>query len=263
MCGGAPEVPLKLRLERAEREIASDDLDTRYSGIWAVEDLGPEAAALIPVLSAAGGRIAASDDYREKAQLEKIRKTLLALGCAVNDLPRPPSRLEAYRGSTPREHKVVDGLVVADIGGFVQHGVVSVPVSSLGLWDNGTGKLLFVVDGAQLLEPVPGRREAACLRTIVRADAKHGGTSRSDLDWVFERRSVPCGDTVSSLKIPRAFTYGWPSSLSVSLQAQDIVVSVVVGDEDEPSQFRIQLGREGLADVLLDDKPVFLRRRRR
>jgi hypothetical protein len=252
------DIPVQLRLDRARAEIESVDRDVRSRGIFAARRGGMDAAPLVPALRALGERVATDDTIEGKAELSRVREALTALGCSPTDLPRPPSRFEAWRGNTPRERAVDGPYMIGEITSFVRHGAVSVPTSSLGLWEQATGALVFVVPDAQLLALVPGRDEAATLRTIVKADAKHGGTSRADLAWMFSRHAIPSGEIVASLALPESFTYGWPSHLSIS----DGIAHLVGGDEDEPYQFTIALASGPKPDRLLDPAPVPLKRRR-
>jgi hypothetical protein len=254
MGGTVPDVPVALQLERIRGELSSPHPDRRSSGVFAAKRLGTGAAPVIPDLRAAGERIAGDASIEAKAALSLIREALLAIGCAVDDLPRPPSRLEGYRGSTPRAKATVGAYVIGDIAGFVRHGVVSVPVSSLGLWDDATGKRLFVIDGAQLLAQVPAREQAAVIRTQLRPDAKHGGTSRADVEWYFERYAIPSGDRVASLRLPDRVCGGWPAHLDVS----GTTATILVGDEDAPFEFDVEL--DDLEDRLVPgERPITTR----
>ena len=109
---------------------------------------------------------------------------------------------------------------------------------ALGLWDAGTGKLLFAIDGAQLLELVPGRAEAAVLR-----------------GWTFERFAVPAGTRLSTLPIPKALAHGRPTSLSIAAD----LATVWCDDADVPYRFHIKLD----PDRVLDEAPTLGRRPRK
>ncbi|MBA2543233.1 MAG: hypothetical protein H0V17_26565 [Deltaproteobacteria bacterium] len=198
----------------------------------------------------AGNRVAMIGSVDARSTLSQIREVLGMLGVADDDLPRPPSRLEAYRGISPREVETHGAYAIASIDERVEHGAVSVPVKSLGLWDHGTGKRLFVIDRAEVLELIPGRAEVAVIRTEVRSDAKRGGTARTDLAWWFERYAIPTGERLASLAIPLAFTFGWPTRLAL---APDLA-TVWCADENAPYRFHVKLGDP---DALLDAAPNF------
>jgi hypothetical protein len=239
--GVLPEVPVSRRLERAGRELAADDPDDRRAAMRVASDLGAQGVGLIPALHELGMRLAVSEAVPDRAELSAVRETLTALGVPADDLPRPPSRLAGYRGLTPRTNAVRGPYVIGSLSGFVSHGAVTIPYGSLGLWDDTTGALLFVIERAQLLDLIPGRTEVAVIRTVTGPEAKHGGTSRADLVWTFERHAVPSGDLLASLVIPPELTYGWPGALTF----KEGRVRVLCGDEDRPYHFDVDLLPEG------------------
>jgi hypothetical protein len=238
-----PAVATGVRLARAAAELASTDRDAQRSGMSEAERLGDAASSLIPAIRAIGERAAAAGDREAKALLRKVHDTLAALGVAPGELPRPPSRLEPHLGVTPREVAVHGAYAIAAIESAEQGAAIS-----LGLWDNGTGKRLFVVDRAVLLELVPGRAEVAAICTRLRPDARRAGISRA-VAWSFERYAVPSGDPVGTpLAIPAALSYGHPRQLAIA----GGLATVWCADEAAPYRFHVKLGDP---DVLLDEEP--------
>jgi hypothetical protein len=233
-----PAMPLAERLARAARELAASDRDTWWSGVQEARRLGAPAALLVPALRALGDRLAIDDASEARTSLALLRELLSALGVVDEDLPRPPCRLEAWRGSTP---------TVRATHGAYATGSIADPVA-LGLWDHGTGKQLFVVEGASLLELVHGRAEVAVVRLAARDDRR-----ADDCAWFFERFSVPSGERLGSLAIPESLTHGHPSSLAIA----GGLATVWCGHPDAPYRFHIKLGAP---DRLLDEVPTLGRR---
>jgi hypothetical protein len=138
------------------------------------------------------------------------RELLAAFGEPIPD----PRALEPYRDRAPQLRALHGAYAIARAG------------DALGLWDHGTGKLLFAVDDAQLFALVPQHTEAAVLRA-----------------WTFERYAIPAGTRVSALAIPESLAHGRPMSLAF---AADLVT---VWCDDY--RFHIKLD----PDRLLDEKP--------
>jgi hypothetical protein len=182
-----PAMPLEDRLARARRELAAPDRETGWSA-FRKRRLGAPLCGAVPALRTLGDRLV-RDGTQARAALAQLRELLRTLGVADEDLPRPPSRLDAWRGSTP---------TVRAIHGAYAIGSIVDPVVALGLWDHGTGKRLLVVEGAVLLELVPGRAEVATVRLAVGEDSH---ASRNAFAWFFERFSVPSGERPGSLVI--------------------------------------------------------------
>jgi hypothetical protein len=223
----SPELPLEARLARASDELASDDRDAQWSGLFEIKRIGKPAAELIPAIRALGDRVAVDPSTEARATLSQVRDVLGELG--VEDLPLPPSRLEAYRGIAPRE--------VAVHGAYAIAAIAQGTVTSLGLWDHGTGKRLFVVERGEALAFIPGRTEIAVIRT----ELKRG--------WNFERYRVPTGERLASLAIPKPLTYGSPSELAIAAD----LATVWCDDNHAPYRFHIKLGDP---DTLLDEAPI-------
>ena len=236
-----PEVPVETRLLRAARELAAPDRETQLAGLFEATRLGDAGRSLLPALRRLGESLAAEDDPSSRATFAQVRDVLAQLGVPAAELPRPRGILESWRGIAPRERVVHGAYAIASVDTPAPRGGVA--TSSLGLWDHATGALLFVVERAELLELLPGRAEAGVVRC-------------TDDAWYFERYTVPTGEHASSLAIPEALTYGWPSSLA----AAGGLVTVWCGDEDEPYRFHIKLGDP---DRLLDDEPNLGRKRER
>jgi len=241
------EPAVEQRLARATAELAGPDRMWRRSGLYEAQRLGAAAVALIPAIRDLGERLAAVASIDAREDLRLVREVLTELGVADDDLPRPPSRLEAYRGIAPRELQIHGAYAVGSISESAGHGAV--PVSSLGLWDHGTGKRLFVIERAQVLAFVPKRAEIAVVRTAVRPDARHGGTGRADLAWWFERYAVPSGDRVASIEIAAPLTAGWPVKISIA----GGLATVWCADESGPYRFHVTLGDP---DQVIDEAPV-------
>ena len=195
------------RIARAARELASDDPDARRAGLLEARRL--EARALLPAIRALTGEPLA-------------REILGALGEPIPDA-RP---LDHYRDQVPALRAIHGAYAVARAG------------DALGVWDHGTGTLLFAIEGAQILELVPGRAEAAVLR-----------------GWTFERYTIPTGERISSLAIPKDLTSGRPTSLAIAAD----LATIWCDHADAPYRFHIKLD----PDRLLDDKPTPGRRTKR
>ena len=117
--------------------------------------------------------------------------------------------------------------------------IAAVP-AGLGLWDRGTGRPIVVVDGARLLELVPGRAELAVVKTE---------------PWLFERYAIPSGERLAQLAIPAAFTHGEPASLAIAAG----LATVWCDHPQAPYRFHVKLGA---VDRVVDDQPVPGRRAR-
>jgi hypothetical protein len=219
----ASNVPVEVRMLRAARELASTEKETQLAGLFEAARLGESARPLVPAIKRLGEEVVAAD------VLAKVQDVLGDLGVPPAELPKPRAALAAWRGIAPRERAVHGAYAIA-----------SVRELGIGVWDRATGALLFVVEGAELLEVLPGRAEVGVLRV-------------ADEEWSFERYVVPSGERIASLVIPEALAYGWPSSLAVA----GGLVTVWCGDEDEPYRFHIKLGDP---DRLLDDEPSLGRR---
>jgi hypothetical protein len=222
----ASEVPIDIRMLRAARELASPDRETQLAGLFEAARLGDAARPLVPAIKRLGEEVVAVD------VLEKVQDVLGGLGVPPAELPRARVALAPWRGIAPRERAVHGAYAIATVREL-----------GIGVWDRATGALLFVVEGAELLEVLPGRAEVGVLRV-------------ADDDWHFERYAVPSGERLSALAIPEALAYGWPSSLA----AAGGLVTVWCGDEDAPYRFHIKLGEP---DRLLDDEPSLGRRGRK
>lgn len=225
------DVPVETRLLRAARELAAGDRETQLAGMFEAARLGEAARPLIPALRRLGELLVAIDDPAARATFAQVCETLVALGVPSAELPRPRT-LDPWRSVAPRERAVHGAYAIASID--IPASRTAPATSALGLWDHATGAALFVIEGAELLELLPGRAEV--------------GVIRVDDVWHFERYQVPSGDRVSSLAIPEALSHGWPSSLA----AAGGLVTVWCGDEEEPYRFHIKLGDP---DRLLDDEP--------
>jgi HEAT repeat protein len=217
--------PVEVRMLRAARELASTEKETQLAGLFEAARLGEDARPLVPAIKRLGEEVVAAD------VLAKVQDVLGELGVPPAELPKPRAALAAWRGIAPRERAVHGAYAIA-----------SVRELGIGVWDRATGALLFVVEGAELLEVLPGRAEVGVLRV-------------AEEEWRFERYVVPSGERVASLVIPEALAYGWPSSLAVA----GGLVTVWCGDEDEPYRFHIKLGDP---DRLLDDEPSLGKRGR-
>jgi hypothetical protein len=115
--------------------------------------------------------------------------------------------------------------------------VVAPIKGGLAVSDRGTGKQLFVVERADLLEFIPRRAEVA----VIREERRRA--------WQFERFRIPDGRRLGSLAIPLALTHGTPTQLAVAAE----LVTVWCDHADAPYRFHIKLGDP---DVVLDDAPV-------
>jgi len=250
---GVVAVTLEDRVKRLATELASENPEVRSTAVYYTKQLGSDGAALLPTLRALGDQIA-RDPARE-SELSSVREALVAIGCPVDDLPHPPSHFEVVAGTPPREQSRDGELMIGELTRKFEHGHVGVHRSSKGLWNVETGKLLFLVDDAEVLGVVPGGREAVAVRTVVRPDATYGGTSRSDVDWCFERRAIPSGAVLASMPLSGPFTYGSPSMLDVRVTEEGTVATVFCADEDHTYLFQIALGDDASPDRLLDEAP--------
>ncbi len=115
--------------------------------------------------------------------------------------------------------------------------VVAPIKGGLAVSDRGTGKQLFVVERADLLEFIPRRAEVATIREERRRT------------WQFERFRIPDGQRLGSIAIPLALTHGTPKQLALAAD----LVTVWCDHADAPYRFHIKLGDP---DVVLDDAPV-------
>lgn len=242
-----PELSAEARIVRAATEIESSEPEIQRAGLFEAKRLGRAASSLIPVIRSLGERLVAIDTPTARAVLTQVREVLTALGVAADELPRLGSRLESWQGQTPREVEVHGAYVIASIA---ESAAVSVP--SLGVWDNGTGKRLFVVERAALLVFIPGRAEVAALRTSRKPDAS--GTSPADLAWSFERFDVPSGEPRGAIVVPAPMTYGWPASLAIAGELATVWCGCRrLGMEDAPYRFHVKLGDP---DRVIDEVPV-------
>lgn len=107
----------------------------------------------------------------------------------------------------------------------------------LAVSDRGTGKQLFVVERADLIEFIPRRAEVA----VIREERRRA--------WQFERFRIPDGKRLGSIAIPLALTHGIPKQLAVAAD----LVTVWCDHADAPYRFHLKLGDP---DVVLDDAPV-------
>jgi HEAT repeat protein len=230
-----PEVPVETRLLRAARELAAADRETQLAGLFEASRLGEAARPLIPALRRLGEVLSAVDDSASRATFAQVCEALIGLGVPTAELPRPRT-LDPWRSVAPRERAVHGAYAIVDVPATK----ATPATSALGLWDHATGAVLFVIEGAELLELLPGRAEVGVIRVV-------------DDDWHFERYRVPTGERVGSLEIPETLTHGWPSSLA----AAGGLVTVWCGDEDDPYRFHIKLGDP---DRLLDVEPNVGRR---
>lgn len=115
--------------------------------------------------------------------------------------------------------------------------VVAPVKGGLAISDRGTGKQLFVVERADLLEFIPRRAEVA----VIREERRRA--------WQFERFRIPDGKRLGSIAIPLALTHGTPKQLAVAAE----LVTVWCDHADAPYRFHLKLGDP---DVVLDDAPV-------
>jgi hypothetical protein len=235
-----PDVPVETRLLRAARELAAPDRETQLAGLFEATRLEDAARPLIPALRRLGEVLAAVDEPASRATFAQVCEVLTSLGVPPAELPRP-RKLDTWRGIAPRERAVHGAYAIASID--IPATRVSPAGVALGLWDHATGAVLFVVEGAELLELLPSRAEVGVIRVV-------------DDGWHFERHVVPTGERTSSLAIPATLSHGWPSSLA----AAGGLVTVWCGDEGEPYRFHIKLGDP---DRLLDDEPNVGRRNRK
>lgn len=219
------DVPVETRLLRAARELASSERETQLAGLFEAARLGDAARPLVPAIRRLGEEVVAAE------VLAKVQDVLGGLGVPPAELPRARAALEPWRGIAPRERTTHGAYTIATVREL-----------GIGLWDRATGALLFVVEGAELLEVLPGRAEVGALRV---ADG-----------WHFERYAVPSGERVGALVIPETLAHGWPSSLA----AAGGLVTVWCGDEEAPYRFHIKLGDP---DRLLDDEPSLGKRSRK
>lgn len=115
--------------------------------------------------------------------------------------------------------------------------VVAPIKGGLAVSDRGTGKQLFVVERADLIEFIPRRAEVA----VIREERRRA--------WQFERFRIPDGKRLGSIAIPLALTHGIPTQLAVAAD----LVTVWCDHADAPYRFHLKLGDP---DVVLDDAPV-------
>jgi hypothetical protein len=182
------DVPLAERIARITRELASEDVDTQLVGVSGARELSPaDAAPLLAPLRALGERSA--DDH----VFHSVRHALAAIGVAHERLPRAPCRLESHRGFNPIEWPCRGPWVIGTIREALPTPTGEVRLWTVGLWDNVTGKLLFIIDDGYSLAFVPKRPEALILRV-------------TDGVWYLERYAIPSGQRMTSLAIPEELT---------------------------------------------------------
>lgn len=238
-------IPLAERIAQIEGALASRDHDARLSALMAARDLPRAAAAALPVLLAHGAKVVArlGDGSDASRELAFTRDALRALGCPPDELPHAPSRLEAFRGSVPSGAPAVeDGYVVATFSTVTSDAPVGIALGSVGVWDDATGKLLFVVDGAEHLRILSDRGEAVAVRAM--GPRGPGGA------WFVERFELPTGRRLASLPV-HGYAAGWPTGIDVATERDRVIATVGVGDEDGRARFRVALGRGSEPDALL------------
>ncbi len=218
-----PELSIEARVVRAATELASSDRVIVRAGLFEAKRLGRAAISLIPAIKALGDQLAVDESLESRSLLALARDALIALGVPAGELPQPPGRLEAHRGISPRELEVHGAYAIGEVG------------DARGLWDNGTGRRLFVIDHARALAFIPGRAEIAGIRI--------------DTQWHFERYAVPSGERLASIDVPDALTYGAPIDIAI---AGDLA-TVWCSDPAAAYRFHVKLGDP---DRVIDEVPV-------
>ncbi len=238
-------IPLAERIAQIERALASSDRDERISALMAAAALPRAAGAALPIVLAHGAKVVArlGEGEERDSELSFTRDALRALGCPPDDLPHRPSRLEAFRGSVPVSRAHVEaGYVVATFSSTRSEAPAGIALGSVGVWDDASGKVLFVVDGAEHLCILPDRAEALAVRT--KGGRGPGGA------WFVERFALPSGERLTSLEV-REYAFGWVAGLDVRRDGDALVATVRVGDEDGATRFRVRLGRGRDPDALV------------
>ncbi len=235
-------VPVGERVAQIEQALATGDKNARTSALYVAASLGPDGRALIPALQAHGAAIAAKND----TELWSTRDALRALGVPAEELPHPPSRLEAFRGAVPTGAPTIeDGYAIATFSTVTSEAPPGLSLGSAGVWDNKSGKVLLVVDGAEHIRIVPGRQEAFAVRT-------EGGRSSKGV-WYLERYELPSGTRLTSVPV-RGYSYGWVGHVEIAEQRDGLVATVTVGDEDRTSRFKVRIASGREPDTLVEAK---------
>jgi hypothetical protein len=131
---------------------------------------------------------------------------------------RGPRTLEEVRGQVPRERVTRGAYAVAEL----------VAPHALGVWDAESGKHLFLVERAELLEILPERAAAVAVCT-------------RDRVWTFDRFALPSGERLSSVPVPKRLTGGWPAELVVHNER----ATVYCGDDREAYRFHVTIDELG------------------
>lgn len=235
-------VPLAERIAQVAKQLSSDDADERVSALLAARELPRSAGAALPILLEHGAKVVARMGDAHDGELSFTREALRALGCPPDDLPHPLSRLQAFRGSVPSGTvRVERGYALAQFSTITSDAPAGIALGSVGVWEDATGRFLFVIDGAELVTVLPGGTEALAVRT-------EGGRGGPRAAWFVERYALPSGERRSSLEV-REYVAGWPAELDVN--EKTFVATIRVGDEDHPTRFRVQLGRNGEPDAVM------------